>query len=172
MRMFRALSRLAHSPSRARCKGSFAPEFALLAPPFFLLMMGITEMSLMLGAQQILENAAFNASRLGKTGYVASEMTQAQTINQVFTRELSSYGSLLDPMRLVVTVESYDSFGGAAAGGGTTDYGGEEQIVTYSVTYPWKIFTPLMCAALATKCQPDGTLNLNTRIVVRNEPYG
>ncbi|MFA5041557.1 MAG: TadE/TadG family type IV pilus assembly protein [Bdellovibrionales bacterium] len=152
-------------------RGSFAPEFALLAPPFFLLLMGTVEFCLMLGAQQVLENAAFNGSRLAKTGFVAEELTQEQTINQVFTNALSKYGSMLDPTKLVVVATSYESFSGADTGGGTTGYGTEEQIVTYSITYPWKLFTPLLCTAMVSKCQ-SGIVNLKTTIVVRNEPYG
>jgi Flp pilus assembly protein TadG len=157
--------------NRAR-RGAFTVEFALLAPPFFLLMMGIIELCLMEGAQQILESAAYNTSRLGKTGYVAGGQTQAQTINQVLINELSSYGSLIDVAHVTTTQASYSSFSGAAAGGGTLGYGTEEQIVTYTITYPWKIFTPLMCSALGSACGTGSIVNLTSTIVVRNEPYG
>lgn len=154
-------------------RGSFSLEFALLAVPFFLLLMGIVELSLMLGAQQLLENAAFNTSRLGKTGYVASGQDQTQTVGAILNRELSSYGMLIDVTRVITTQTAYTSFGSAGSGiGGTSGYGTEEQIVAFTITYPWKIFTPLLCAAMGSACSNEQTVNLISTIVVRNEPYG
>ena len=54
------------------------------------------------------------------------------------------------------------------AGGGTAGYGTEQQIVVYTLSYPWKLFTPIMSAILGT----DGVVTLTSTIVVRNEPYG
>ncbi|MFA4995025.1 MAG: TadE family protein [Bdellovibrionales bacterium] len=162
--------------SRASCRraarrGAFAPEFALIAPVFFLLLMGVIELCLMEGAQQMLESAAYNTSRLAKTGFVAENQTQAETINQILVNILSSYGSLLDPAHVVTTQSSYSSFSGAAAGGGTIGYGTASEIVTYTISYPWKIFTPLMCSALGSLCGTDRVVVLTSTIVVRNEPY-
>lgn len=152
-------------------RGAFASEFALLSVPFFLLMMGMIEMCLMEGAQQILESASFNASRLAKTGYVASEKTQDQTVSQILVNELSSYGLLLDTSRVSMTSTIYDSFSSAAAGGGISGYGLAGQIVAYKVTYPWKVFTPMMCEILGDTCKTGNIINLQSTIVVRNEPY-
>jgi Flp pilus assembly protein TadG len=160
---------LKHNEKR---RGSFVTEFAILAPPFFLLMMAVIELCLMEGAQQLLESAAYNTSRLGKTGFVTEGQTQAQTINQILVRELSSYGALIDVAHVTTTQASYSSFSGAAAGGGADGYGVEDQIVTYTISYPWKIFTPLMCSAMGSACGTGNIVNLNSTIVVRNEPYG
>jgi Flp pilus assembly protein TadG len=88
-------------------KGSTAVEMALLAPIFFLLLIGITEMSLILAAQQLLENAAFNASRLAKTGYTANGSTQAQTVTQLLDNELSGLGALIDTSKITTTETAY-----------------------------------------------------------------
>src|ERR1700677_1620958 len=64
-------------------KGTTAVEMALIAPAFFLLLMGMVEMCLIEAGQQLLENATFNTSRLAKTGYVAAGQTQAQSVTQV-----------------------------------------------------------------------------------------
>jgi len=163
-----------HSPVRdASRKGSFAPEFALLAPPFFLLLMGVVELCLMEGAQQLLESAAYNTSRLGKTGFHEEGKTQADAINQILVRELSSYGALIDPLLVTTTQASYSSFSGSGGGGGgAPGYGDAEEIVTYTISYPWRIFTPLMCAAMGSACGTGRIVNLTSKIVVRNEPYG
>jgi Flp pilus assembly protein TadG len=141
---------------------------AMIAPAFFLLLIGITESCLMIGAQQLLESATYNTSRLAKTGYVGSGQTQAQTVAQVLNTELQSYGALINTANVTMTETDYNSFSAAAAGGGASGYGTQQQIVVYTVTYPWKLFTPVMSALIGT----NGIVNLTSKIVVRNEPYG
>lgn len=169
---FSSLPRLQPRLTKQRVKGSTAVEMAMLAPAFFLLMIGLTEFSLVLTAQQLLENAAFNASRLAKTGYVASGSNQAATILQIVTNELSSFGTLIDTSKLVTSSTSYNSFSGIGTGG-TAGYGTAQQIDVYTITYPWKLFTPMMGQIIGT--WDSGTaswvVNLTSRIVVRNEPY-
>lgn len=152
--------------------GTVTLEFALLAAPFFLLMMGVIELCLMLGAQQLLESAAYNTSRLAKTGYSASGQTQSQTVSQLLTNLLSSYGALIDTSKVTVTETSYSSFAASSVGGGTTGYGTQQQIVVYTVSYAWPLFTPMMCTAFGSACKTGNVVNLTSMIVVRNEPYG
>jgi Flp pilus assembly protein TadG len=150
-------------------RGVTAVEFALLAPTFFLMLMGITESCLMMGAQQLLENAAYNTSRLAKTGFSSTGQTQAQTVSQILTTELQSYGALITTTSVTMTESAYNSFSSGTTGtGGTTGYGTEQQIVVYTITYPWKLFTPMLSALMGT----NGIVNLTSTIVVRNEPYG
>ena len=162
------LFRAHKSPRHAARQGSVAVEMALLSPIFFLFLMGTTETCLMLGAAQLLENAAYNTSRLAKTGYVTTGNTQSQTVSQVLTTELKSYGALINTANVTMTEADYNSFTAAASGGGTSGYGTQQQIVVYTVTYPWKLFTPMLSAIIGTA----GIVNLTSTIVVRNEPYG
>lgn len=148
--------------------GSTAVEMALISPVFFLFLMGVTELGLIMGAQQLLENAAYNTSRLAKTGYTTGGESQAQTVSQILTTELQSYGALINTANVTMTEADYNSFSSAAAGGGTAGYGTQQQIVVYTITYPWKLFTPMLSALLGS----GGVLNLTSTIVVRNEPYG
>lgn len=48
-----------------------------------MLLIGITEMSLVMLAEHLLENAAYNASRKAKTGYVTEGKTQIDTVMNV-----------------------------------------------------------------------------------------
>ena len=48
-----------------------------------------------------------------------------------------------------------------------TGYGGAGQIVVYTVTYPWPLFTPLVSHFIGT----DGIYTLSSRAVVKNEPF-
>ena len=157
-------------PARDKSRrGATAVEMALVSPMFFLLLMGTTECCLIMGAQQLLENAAFNTSRLAKTGYTNTGQTQAQTVSQILTKELQSYGALITTSNVTMTEAAYNSFSAAGSGtGGAAGMGTQQQIVVYTITYPWKLFTPMLSAIIGTQ----GIVNLNSTIVVRNEPYG
>lgn len=147
-------------------KGATAVEMALLTPVFFMLLIGITEMSLIEAAQQLLENAAYNTSRLAKTGFVTNGQTQGQTVSQIMTQELQSFGTFIDTSKVTMTSTAYGSFSGIG-GAGTAGYGTAQQIVVYVVSYPWTLFTPMIGNIIGT----NGKITLTSRIVVRNEPY-
>lgn len=160
---------LIRSASRRKRQGSTAVEMALIAPVFFLLLMGVMEISLILTTQQLLENATYNTSRLAKTGYTGAGQTQAQTVNQILDQELESFGTLINMANVSMTSTSYNSFTSAGTGvGGTGGMGTASQIVVYTVSYPWTLFTPMLSAIIGT----NGIVTLTSQIVVRNEPYG
>jgi Flp pilus assembly protein TadG len=147
-------------------RGTTAVEMALIAPVFFMLIIGITETTMIETAQQLLENAAYNTSRLAKTGFVTNGQTQAQTVSQIMTQELQSFGTFIDMTHVTMTSTSYNSFNNIGSGG-TTGMGNPEQIVVYTISYPWKLFTPMIGSLIGT----NGAITLTSRIVVRNEPY-
>lgn len=175
-------------------RGATALEFALVAPLFFLMVMGTTEVGLSMFAQNVMEGATFAASRLGKTGYVTSGGTQEQTIREVLNNRA---GALLDTSKIVITSKVYEQFdqigqsepfmdangdGVRDIGENYTDVNGNGQydidmgssglgvagqVVVYTVTYPWQLSTPVVSALLGH----DGVINLTARTVVQNEPY-
>ena len=51
---------------------------------------------------------------------------------------------------------------------GGSGFGGANQIVVYTITYPWPLFTPLVGNFIGT----NGIITLSSRAVVMNEPYG
>ncbi len=174
--------------------GIAALEFALIAPAFLMLLLGVIETSLVMLTQNTLESAIFSATRTGKTGYVASNSTQIQTImNTLNTRA----GLLLNTSLINVTYKSYSQFSEIgqpeafvdANGNGTRDSGENytdtngngqydtdmgasgvgtgSQIVVYTISYPWKIYTPIIGKLFSN----NGNLTLTARAVVQNEPY-
>jgi Flp pilus assembly pilin Flp len=178
-----------------RCEeGATAIEFAMISPVLFLLMIGVVELGLVLAAQNIMESATFSASRLGKTGYIESGKTQEEMITEELSR-MSSV--LLDPSRIVVTSLSYADYADIgepepyvdANGNGQRDngenytdinsngqydldrgragYGTGGSIVVYTMTYPWRLFTPMVSNLLGE----DGAISLRARAVVKNEPF-
>lgn len=157
---------------RRTCRGATAVEMALLAPAFFLLLLGTSEIALIETAQQLLENATYNTTRLAKTGYSNTGQTQSQTVGQILNTELQSFGTFIDTSQVTMTSTAYSTFASIGSGG-TSGMGTQQQIVVYTVTYPWKLFTPLLGEIIGTRDnQGNWVLNLTSRIVVRNEPYG
>lgn len=150
-------------------KGVTSIEFALIAPAFFMLLIGITELSLVMLAEHLLENATYNASRTSKTGFVAEGKTQLETVRDVMFQRLSGLAPLINTNDLQISFMSYGNLSdiGQPEQGSET-VGTASQIVVYTVAYPWKLFTPMMGTAFGNE---DGELILTSRIVVRNEPY-
>jgi len=150
-------------------RGVAAMEFAMILPAFVLLMVGTTEISLVMLTQHLLENATYNASRTAKTGYIVAGKTQLETVMDVLLTRLGGLSPLIDPARLTVTSEAYGNLSQIGqpdqgeAGLGTAD-----QVVVYTISYPWQTFTPLIGRLIGDE---NGIINLSSRIVVRNEPY-
>jgi Flp pilus assembly protein TadG len=162
LRRFKSLHRFVHATD-----GATAVEMALITPVFFLFMIGLVETTLMITVQNVLENAAYNTSRVASTGYTASGKTQSQTITDTLNTELGSLGGLIDITKMQMTSTAYANMGAITAGGGTNGAGTASQVVVYTIVYPWKVFTPMMAQILGN----NGVINLTSRIVVQNEPY-
>lgn len=156
------------TPRQDSQKGTTAVEMALIAPVVFLLLMGTVEMSLLLLTQHLLESATYNASRLGKTGYVTAGLTQDATVKARLMSALGNGSMFIDTAHVTFSAASYSSLGSLGSGSGTAGYGSTGDIVVYTVSYPWKLFTPLMAQIIGDN---DGYITLSARMVVKNEPY-
>lgn len=172
MRALRSLIRGRHrlsSQNDKKRRGVTAIEFALVAPAFIILLIGITEISLVMLAEHLLENAAYNASRKAKTGYIAEGKTQTETVMDVLLTRLSGLSPLLDPAKVSVTWTSYGSLSDIGQPEqGIASMGTTSEVVVYTIAYPWKLFTPLVGQMIGNE---DNVITLSSRIVVRNEPY-
>lgn len=194
-RPIRLLSRLSLRGLLRREDGVTTLEFSLVAPTLMLLIMGTVEIGLAMYAQHVMEGATFAASRLGKTGYTEEGRSQEELIREILERRA---GMLLDMDRVQLTSKAYQQFdqigqpepfidangnGERDVGENYTDvngngqydsdmgadgYGNAEEVVVYTVTYPWPVFTPIIGHFIANQ---DGHVNLTARTVVRNEPY-
>jgi Flp pilus assembly pilin Flp len=168
-------------------------EFALIAPTFLIIMLGIIELSLIMFTNVVMESATSVTARLGKTGYVATGTTrQDEIINNV----KNMTAGLLDPSKITITTEVYSTFSNIGKpepcispptppcagtpgvnfvdinGNGAWDsdmgqagLGDAGDVVVYVVSYPWKVTSPMISAILGQ------TVTITTRTVVRNEPY-
>lgn len=162
-------SRIALKRQNEKRKGVASIEFALIAPALFFFLIGITEVSLVMLAEHLLENATYNASRTSKTGFVAENKTQLETVMEQLNIRLDGLAPLLDSTKVVVTYKKYADLSAIGQPGqGEDSLGTAGEIVVYTVTYPWTFFTPMVGNIMGDEY---GIMNLSSRIVVRNEPY-
>ncbi|HWA51033.1 MAG TPA: TadE/TadG family type IV pilus assembly protein [Dongiaceae bacterium] len=170
--------------------GATAIEFALVSLPVIYLMVGIVEFSVAMTVANSLEAATNLSSRLGKTGYVADQLTQKDTIRDEIERRV---GPLIDMNKLEITTTAFKDFedldvqdpwndannndypdpgewtdtNGNNFCDGCSGLGSGENVAIYKITYPWKIMTPLISAVVGD----NGIIELTAYSVVKNEPY-
>lgn len=174
--------------------GVTAIEFAVVAPVLILMMFGIIEFGVIMLVTNMMESATTVTSRMGKTGFVAAGQTREDTL---LAEVRARTGSMLDPDKLTISSQYYAQFdqigraepwndanhNGIAEPGEYTDvngngmydsdmglagYGDAEDIVVYTVHYPWPIMTPIMREIIG---DAEGNFPISASAVVKNEPY-
>jgi Flp pilus assembly protein TadG len=170
-------------------KGSAAIEFAMVAPAFFLLLMGTMEAALIFFAQSTLQNAVNDAARLVRTGQTTcftgsgstcAAMTQAQFRTQI-CNEAGAILSDCNGASLQFDVNAYSAgFSGASdtsplnSSGSlppltTFNTGSACEVVLVRAFYQWPVFTPMLNFFLANMA---GNYHLlSTAAAFRNEPF-
>jgi Flp pilus assembly protein TadG len=173
----RALHRRMRSKSRA---GNAMIEFALIAPVFFLLLMGIMENGVIYFAGATVQNAASNAARYVRTGQAQADGTMNEA--NFKARICSDITSLLLTCgtNLQVSLTAYPAgYGGASFGspltGGTLDPthnylpGTACDVVLLRVFYKWKVITPMLSPFLSNVT--GGYHLITATAAFRNEPF-
>jgi Flp pilus assembly protein TadG len=170
-------------------KGSAAIEFALIAPVFFLLLMGTIESGVIFFAQSTLQNAVNDTARMVRTGQTGCfttsggncvAMTQAQ-----FRTQICSEASVVLPdcngTSLQFDVQAYPSGFSSASNGSPLDGSGNLPVLTafnvgsacdvvlVRAFYKWPVFTPLLGFFLQNVA--GGFHLISTAAAFRNEPY-
>lgn len=157
-------------------RGASAAEFAIIAGPFFLLVLGTIEASWQLATGAALDHASLKASRFGVTG--ANTPPAALTANQqnvpscrssnirwVIAR--STNGLIKDNSNLQVTTTTWSGLAASRTGAGTAGLGTSGQIVSYTITYTQPFVTGLLGRAL----WGGSSLRHQAFLVVKNEPF-
>ena len=160
--------------------GHSAVEFALVALPFFMLMVGLAEVTLIGFAQTTLDHAVTETARGIRTG----------EMQEVGATQGEVEGSLCDEMNdllpvecagnLYLDVDSFPSFndlenespisgGMLQTGDFGYDPGGSSSIVVVRAYYRWHIITPLFDGVFANAA--DGERILVSTMMFRNEPF-
>lgn len=175
--------------------GSAVIEFAIVAPVFLTMLVGVMECAMMMFANIMLEGAVRDSARFGITGQATAGMTREARIQRMLD---DSTFNLLDITVADVDLLVYPSF--AAIGQpepfndnnphngkwdpgetytdvnhngrydkdqGAPGAGEAGEIVLYKVRANWHTMTPLLSAFIGN----DGVITLSASVAVRNEPW-
>ena len=168
------------STNSRRRRGAAASEFALIAGPFLVLIIGTMEVAWQLATGAALDHAALKASRFGATGSAqipewqrggtpVADLPGTRTEAVRWLVSTSTGGLIrLDAAQLTVTAENWSSLGAIAptATPGSGE-GGSGAIVSYTITYR----QPFITGAVAASLWGGNGFTHRTTIVVKNEPF-
>ena len=159
--------------------GATAVEFALIAAPFFFLIFGLLEISLIFIVSTTLEHGLNEASRQIRTG----DAQNAQISQSDFLRDVCDelFGLLDCDNNLAIDVRVFSDFGNSSFTSGTDangnfspgafqfDAGQRDDIILARAYYEWELITPIISAPLANL--DNGNLLISSGIAFRNEPF-
>lgn len=161
----------------ARRRGTAATQFAIIAFPLFVLLMGVMEAAWQLATGAGLDHAALRASRYGMTGANTppSWQTQGQGQNLPTCRSNNirwlitrSTGWLIrDNSDLTITTAAWAGVNGAGSGNGTSGAGAGGQIVSYTITYR----QPFVTGGIARLLWGTDGFTHRAFLMVKNEPF-
>ena len=166
-------------------RGSAAVEFAIIAPLFFFLMFVIAETALVFIAEQVMDNAVFEAARLVRTGQVQKGTMDKAGFRTEVCNRMSVFVSCDD---LYLEVKSFNDFNaiGTYLGGtgsspvdsdgnfksvGGLEFGPENQIVLVRAYSLWDT-NPIFGSFSLASPSLNGKRLIGSFAAFRNEPFG
>lgn len=173
------LRRNAQRMRKAARAGSAALEFALIAPIFFVLLMGTMEVGIMFFAQFTLQNAVMTAARTIRTGQVAAANMTATQFRTAICSQISPI--LACDGNLQIDVESFSNFSSVnfaspLTASNTLDpnlnnfsTGTVCSVVLVRAFYTWSVVTPLLTPFMVNMANNEHLLTATAAF--RNEPY-
>jgi len=157
-------------------EGVTAIEFAMLALPFFMLLMAVIETSLLFFAGQVLESSVDEVGRKIRTGQLDQTLTKAELRTEICNGSavLFDCNDLLIDMQVVAKYEDLGSMPGPDGGElDPADFGfeaaGPKQIVMVTVAAEWPIFTNYLQQYMSDL--NNGNALLTGVTVFKTEPY-
>ena len=147
---------------RFRQCGSAIVEFAIIAPAFLLLMIGMIELSMAYFANLTMQHAVREGARYAVTGNkdLDPASSNQQRYQAVIQKMKDSSMGIYDKVNPVITVNGTS---GTSAG----MFGNSGDIVVISVAYNWKFATPMM-----NVFYKDGKSSNVVAATMRNESFG
>jgi Flp pilus assembly protein TadG len=164
--------------------GATAVEFAMIAGPFFWLLMGIAESACLFLVQSSLDAAVMDASRKIRTGELQlSGKTSTQIESEVkatLCQRVQAYMPL-DCTRLYLDVDAFTNFTSVNnpnpivaddinTGQLGFDAGDPSEIVLVRSFYKWKINTPFFSELMGNINGKESRLMVSS-MMFRNEPF-
>ncbi len=159
--------------------GTNAIEFAIIAAPFLVLLIGLFEVCLIFIATTTMEHGIAEAARRIRTGELQKSGASAETFKTLICD--NTFGVLDCGNRLKVDVRVFDNFDAAKGDDPLKDgavddsklgfdAGEGSDIVLARVFYEWQILTPVIGKPMANM---DGDKRLlQASVAFRNEPFG
>jgi Flp pilus assembly protein TadG len=158
--------------------GATAVEFALVAAPFFALIVAILDLILFFFAESELETATEQVARLVLTGQISSSATQAQFQQQV----CSFLPAMFTCSAVMVDLQTDPSWSSATPSVPTLTYNAQGQVTnswqyqigapgsieTLRVMYQWPVFPGPLNLNFANLA--NGCVFMMSTAVFRNEP--
>lgn len=127
--------------------GSTLIEFAILAPIFIFILIGLFEVGLMLVIQNALDAGVTQAARYGMTGRTSNNQDRSTSVSGELFKILHTYsGGLIDPSKIQISVQAYNTLSEAdnqAAPGQAGSFGSAGQTIVYTLSYPWTVPIPI-----------------------------
>jgi Flp pilus assembly protein TadG len=169
-------------------RGATAVEFGLVCLPVMVMLFGVLELALVFMVSTTLETAVETASRTIRTGAFQQGATPTKA---AFRTMVCAEMSWLGPgctNNLYVEARTFATFGAVAANAPVPPVtfvnedddhaddtcwatGQPTDIVLVRTYYRWKLFTPLLNAALENMGGGSGARLVSTTTAFRNEPY-
>jgi Flp pilus assembly protein TadG len=163
--------------------GAVAVEFALVAAPFFALIVAILDLALLFTGQAALETATEKAARLVLTGQAQGTTTGATPLTQAqFQSQLCTYLPTFTCSGVMVDLQTVTSYSSANTSAPTLTYdshgqvtntwqyaaGGPGTIQVLRVMYQWPVFPGPLNLNFANLS--NGYYLMMATAVFRNEP--
>ncbi|HAJ89575.1 MAG TPA: pilus assembly protein [Rhodospirillaceae bacterium] len=155
-----------------------AVEFALVAFPFFYLLVGIIELSIMFAAMSTLDAATNDAARLIRTGQVQqTNGDPRQMFEDVLCGKVKGFIPCNAIQYEVITMDGFSDFASYPASfdedgnlqSAGFDPGSVDDVVLIRAAYRYPLLTPLLGAAFADS--PHNSKLMITTVVLETEPY-
>ncbi|RXH20411.1 TadE/TadG family type IV pilus assembly protein [Bradyrhizobium guangzhouense] len=185
MRKLRAVSRQRRLRKRFAAfrrdeSGANAVEFALVAPIFIALLVGIIQIFLVFFGQQLLQQVVQQSARQVMTGQV---QTAGMTSTQFSTLVCSQVRIIFDCSKLMISLQSGSSWSAMSAAAPTLTFnadgtvsnnwpfspGGPSDKVVLEVIYQWPVFGGPLGFTLSNL--PNGNRQITATAAFQNEPY-
>ena len=162
--------------------GATAVEFAMVSLPLMALIFGVIELAMVLLVCTTLESATESAARMIRTGEFQTGGSNTRADFKALVCARMSWLSAKCASDLWIDVRTYSNFaslGGSAPQPGSTfnpaatcfTAGEPADIVLVRTYFQWRLFTPVLSAALEDMGGGSGRRLLSTATAFRNEPY-
>ena len=159
--------------TRRRENGSSIVEFALVAPVFFFLFMGIIEFGILFWVNLTMQHAVREGARYAVTGQsnldpnASNQQRYNAVIQDIKNNSMGLYGAVNPTIAIAINGGSSQSYG-TPTSYNSGMFGGPGDIVMLQLNCTWPIMTPFVKPFFAST---GGQYKFSVAATMRNESY-